>query len=255
MVKQTKTTSTGADAAGVTVTKSSSSAAPPAVVAAAAAAAPKSKSSKSGGASKSAAATAAAAAAPAPAVPAAEKATRGEESVSMDIAVGGDSATGAGADASFNLASKRAEFAAKVQQICNLTNSLRNDYKLIDRHFERELRNAQKSSRRKVVNTGNRQPVGFTKPTLISDDLATFIGLEKGKEISRVEVCKMLYKYIKDHKLQDTTNGRVILPDARLARLLNIEAKDKLTYFNLQSFLKTHFRSVGKVDTATASAV
>jgi chromatin remodeling complex protein RSC6 len=48
-------------------------------------------------------------------------------------------------------------------------------------------------------------------------------------------------EYIRTHSLQDKKNGRVILPDAKLRKLLKLTDKDSLTYFNLQKYMSPHF--------------
>ena len=59
--------------------------------------------------------------------------------------------------------------------------------------------------------------------------------------MARTEVTKFLTSYIKEHNLQDPENKRRIRPDKKLAKLLNTSAKDEVTYFNLQKYMKVHF--------------
>ena len=59
--------------------------------------------------------------------------------------------------------------------------------------------------------------------------------------MARTEVTKYLTKYIKEHKLQDESNRRKILPDNSLQKLLNVSSSDEVTYFNLQKYMKVHF--------------
>ena len=90
---------------------------------------------------------------------------------------------------------------------------------------------------------GNREPSGFAKPTLISKELSTFLGKPPATHMARTEVTKALTEYIKEHKLQDVADKRTILPDQKLGKLLKSN-EEKLTYFNLQRFLKPHFSTV-----------
>ena len=90
---------------------------------------------------------------------------------------------------------------------------------------------------------GNREPSGFAKPTLISKELSTFLGKPPETHMARTEVTKALTEYIREHKLQDEKDKRTILPDKKLGKLLNSN-DEKLTYFNLQKFLKPHFSTV-----------
>jgi hypothetical protein len=85
------------------------------------------------------------------------------------------------------------------------------------------------------------KPTGFVKPTIISDELAMFLGEPLGTEMSRVDVSKKINKYIEKNGLQDSENGRNINPDEKLRNLLRLKEEDELTYFNLQKYMKHHF--------------
>lgn len=83
----------------------------------------------------------------------------------------------------------------------------------------------------------------FLIPICISDELATFLGKEKGTEMSRSEVTRTIHSYIRTNNLQDNVSCRTINPDAKLSSLLKIRNDDALTYFNLQSFVKKHYKT------------
>lgn len=87
------------------------------------------------------------------------------------------------------------------------------------------------------------QPVydGIVKPTLISDELAIFLGKPIGTEMARTSVSKEINTYIRENWLQDPRNGRKINPDEKLRTLLRLSEGDELTYFNLQKYMKHHF--------------
>lgn len=138
-----------------------------------------------------------------------------------------------------NAAVALGEFSTKLQTIASLISSLKVEYKVLEKTISREMKAAQKGRRRRSPNA--RQPSGFRKPAHITDDLAIFLGKERGAEMARTDVSREIHKYIKDHKLQDSGNGRNIVPDAALAKLLGVKKEDKLTYFNLQKYLKIHF--------------
>ena len=145
---------------------------------------------------------------------------------------------------------KMTEFSAKLQQIASLLATMKCDFKTLEKLTSRELKNAQKSSSKKKKSTANRQPSGFVKPTRISDELARFLGKSIGSEMARTEVSKEINGYIRAKGLQDPANGRKINPDQSLAKLLNIQNGDELTYFNLQRYMKHHF-----IKTVVAAAV
>jgi chromatin remodeling complex protein RSC6 len=140
-----------------------------------------------------------------------------------------------------SVALKINEFGAKLQQIASLFATMKSDFKTLEKSVSRELKNAQKSSSKKKKATGNRQPSGFVKPTRISDELAQFLGKTTGTEMARTEVSKEINAYIRAKGLQDKANGRKIIPDASLTKLLNLKSSDELTYFNLQRYMKHHF--------------
>jgi chromatin remodeling complex protein RSC6 len=109
---------------------------------------------------------------------------------------------------------------------------------------EREIRAAQKAGRKRK-NT-NRKPSGFVKPTLISTELASFLGKPKGTEMARTEVTREINQYIRENNLKDPENGRRILADNKLRKLLKLGKSDELTYFNLQRYIKHHFAKAGE---------
>lgn len=93
-------------------------------------------------------------------------------------------------------------------------------------------------------------PSGFVKPTLISNELAEFLGKTIGTEMARTDVSKEINAYITAHDLQDKKNGRKINADEKLSKLLRLSKEDELTYFNLQRYMKHHFIKTEAVATA-----
>ena len=120
---------------------------------------------------------------------------------------------------------------------------------------DRELRDAQKNSRRsrKQAVGGAKKPLtGFAKPCRITDELADFLhdvagnsDVNRGIEMSRTEVTRRLNEYFVKNNLRDSEDKRTILyqKDPQLVALLGggVPAGQKLTYFNLQSALKDKF--------------
>jgi chromatin remodeling complex protein RSC6 len=149
-------------------------------------------------------------------------------------------AAAAAADAS-TLSSKLSDFSSKIQQVTSILSTMKTDYKVLEKSVSRELKNASKSKRSKKAPNPNRQPSGFVKPSVISDELIKFLGKETGTMMSRVEVSKEINAYITANQLKDKVSGRQINPDAKLAKLLKVGKDEVLTYFNLQKYLKVHF--------------
>lgn len=144
------------------------------------------------------------------------------------------------------------EINATLQKVTGIINTLKTDLKALEKVVAREQKLAQKVSKTSRKASGNRAPSGFVKPTLISDELAIFLGKSVGTEMSRTEVCKELQKYIIANNLQLPTNRRVLKPDGKLTSLLRLAPGDEngLTYFNLQKFMKHHFIKAEVVATA-----
>ena len=141
-------------------------------------------------------------------------------------------------------------FAGMLQNLSSQLTALRSELKTLERDTTRELRNQEKVNAKRKRKTGNRKPSGFVKPTLISSELASFLGKPEGTEMARTEVTREINAYIKLNKLQDVTNGRRIIPDAKLKTLLKLKKGDELTYFNLQKYMSSHFAKASKDITA-----
>jgi upstream activation factor subunit UAF30 len=159
-----------------------------------------------------------------------------------------EAAPAAEADAEAPLAEQSVEFLAKLQQLGVLISSLKSEYRTLEKKWSREVKTAQKQSSKRKRKAGNRAPSGFVKPTKISDELASFLGKDKGTEMARTDVTREINTYIRAHKLQDEKNGRKINPDTKLAALLKLKKTDELTYFNLQKYMSPHFAKAVKAE-------
>jgi len=152
-----------------------------------------------------------------------------------------------------NLLELSSVFFSKLQSMAQMITHLKSEYRALEKKWHREIKQSQKVAKKKRKN-GNRAPSGFVKPTRISDELAGFLGVEKGVEMARTDVTKEITAYIRAHKLQDKDNGRQINPDTKLKKLLQIGGDDVLTYFNLQKYMSPHFAKSTKAIAAAAAA-
>ena len=189
-----------------------------------------------------------AAATPAPATPAPKKkavktvspvtATPPVVAVALDAA----DALVAATTAPVVSATEYTDFMSKLQQVSTLLSSLRGDFRSLEKKSSRDLKLANKANAKRArKQKGNRSPSGFVKPTLISSELATFLGKEVGTQMARTEVTREINTYIRAHSLQDKVNGRKINADEKLSSLLKLVAGEELTYFNLQRYMSPHF--------------
>ena len=134
-----------------------------------------------------------------------------------------------------------------VHDLTSQLSLVKGELKQLEKFVGREMRVLDKFNARKNKNKGNRAPSGFVKPTKISDELAAFLGKEPGTLMARTDVTKQITAYIRSNSLQDKANGRLILADEKLRKLLNYDEKtvadpkDHLSYFNLQRYLSGHF--------------
>jgi upstream activation factor subunit UAF30 len=119
--------------------------------------------------------------------------------------------------------------------------TLRAEVRTLEKNVGKEVRQLDKINAKKNKNKGSRAPSGFVKPTKISNELADFLGRERGSLMARTDVTKQMTEYIRKNSLQDKVNGRIILPDGKLKKLLKLGDADSLTYFNLQKFMGPHF--------------
>lgn len=104
-----------------------------------------------------------------------------------------------------------------------------------------------KTSNRKASATS-----GFMKPVMISEEMASFTGLDKTGSFPRPAITKFVCEYIKKHNLQNPNDKREFRVDAALQRLLKYDPKNPpkdeqgkpipMTYFRLQKYMQHHFR-------------
>ncbi len=145
------------------------------------------------------------------------------------------------------LAESFGELLGQLQALRSQLTSVTGQVRALQKRADRELKQAHKASKKRARRTGNRAPSGFVKPTKISSELASFLGKPKGTEMARTEVTREINKYIRANNLQDKSNGRVILADSKLRKLLKLKKDDELTYFNLQRYMSPHFAKNTKV--------
>ena len=132
-------------------------------------------------------------------------------------------------------------FSSSIQTLTLSLNKLKADFKTLEKQVLKEARSMDKVNAKRNKNKGSRAPSGFVKPAAISKELAKFLGKPEDTMMARTDETKLITAYVKDHKLQDASNGRRIVPDAKLKALLNVKASDEVTYFNLQKYMKPHF--------------
>lgn len=132
-------------------------------------------------------------------------------------------------------------FSESILSLTSAINKLKMDFKVLEKQVLKEARSMDKVNAKRNRNKGSRAPSGFVKPSGISKELAKFLGVTEDTMIARTDVTKLITSYVKDHNLQDPSNGRKINPDTKLSNLLGVKSSDEVTYFNLQKYMKPHF--------------
>jgi chromatin remodeling complex protein RSC6 len=145
-----------------------------------------------------------------------------------------------------------AELVAELTSLKATVASLLKRFKTVRTQSARDLKTASKQKKRSK--NGSSSPSGFTKPTLISNELADFLGVEHGTKLARTYVTKQIAQYMRDHDLQNPDDKRecYIHQDEDLSNLLGVEygvkptGDDKINFFNLQRYMKQHFSTKDK---------
>ena len=118
--------------------------------------------------------------------------------------------------------------------------TLQQTLKVLEKNIKKQMKGLKKEVIKNKVK-GNRKPSGFAKPSKVTKELCEFMKRSEGTEIARTEVTKTLIDYIKQNKLENQSNSKIIVPDEKLKFLLGIEDGQELTYFNIQKYMTKHF--------------
>jgi len=135
------------------------------------------------------------------------------------------------------------EIQEQLKSAMNLIKTLTSNVSKLEKRVSRDRKVMNKKMRGKKprVHDPNKPPSGFAKPGPISPELAKFLDLPKDELIARTEVTRRITEYCKKHDLQKKEDGRHILPDKALKKLLSIKDGEELTFFNLQKYMKVHY--------------
>uniref|UniRef100_A0A6C0CLN5 DM2 domain-containing protein n=1 Tax=viral metagenome TaxID=1070528 RepID=A0A6C0CLN5_9ZZZZ len=169
-----------------------------------------------------------------------KKASKKEESTPAPVEAAVPEAATDRTDLSTEINEDLAELMRNVQSRAALDNAIKVSVKSIEKKVAKLTKMMEKSTKKRK--TSQNKMSGFEKPTAISDELAKFVGEQPGAMLARTAVSKKIHEYVKTNNLQNPANRRIIHPDAKLKKLLNTTGKDELSYFNLQKYLKVHFK-------------
>lgn len=129
-----------------------------------------------------------------------------------------------------------------LSQFKNQISLIQQQIRAIEKKIQKQVNSLQKDAAKRA-NKVPRKPSGFAKPTKVTKELCEFMNKEEGTEIARTDVTKALVMYIKQNKLENKQNNKLISPDDKLKYLLGLGEDDELTYFNMQKYMNKHFVS------------
>ena len=136
-----------------------------------------------------------------------------------------------------------------IESLAATVGSLRSDIKSLSKLVRKlvafkEDPDGEKAKARSANN-------GFNRPQVITEELREFLKLEEGEMISRSNVTKLVNKYVKEHGLKHPDNGRILILDETMNKLLKPPADLQITFLNIQKFLSPHYI---KTETSVATA-
>jgi chromatin remodeling complex protein RSC6 len=142
---------------------------------------------------------------------------------------------------------------AKTAQINALRDEIKELRKLQKDH-DQVVKTLSKKKKRVRKEGEPKRESALSRPIEISEDMSKFLepyGIKKGDLVSRVDVNRMVNRYIKENNLQNSEYRREIIPDAKLKKILGDSIEFKVpgdensakvyTYLKLQKYLSKHF--------------
>merc|ERR1712203_946764 len=88
-----------------------------------------------------------------------------------------------------------------------------------------------------LLKMGSPKKTGIQMPLNVSNELAKIIGTAKGEQVSRPQVVKKLWDYLKKNNLQDPEQKQWFTPDKTMQPIFG---KEKIKCFSMSKYLKEH---------------
>jgi chromatin remodeling complex protein RSC6 len=127
----------------------------------------------------------------------------------------------------------------KISSLTTLNKEIQGALKQVSKDYDKLKKIVDKIQKKRE--NARKSPSGFAKPNKISDELCDFIGVPYGTEKSRTDITRYINSYVKQHNLNKPDNKRIILPDEKLKKILNVKEGDVVTFFVLQRLISHHF--------------
>ena len=119
--------------------------------------------------------------------------------------------------------------------------------------MQQQLRTLEKSVKKEVKESKKREPIakpaplrqpkiiGFDIQEKITNELCAFMQLPAESTSTRNAVTAFMTEYIRQNKMQDMTDRKIIHLNDELAALFKMATTDNLTYFNLHKHISSLF--------------
>lgn len=127
----------------------------------------------------------------------------------------------------------------KISSLTTLNKEIQVALKQVSKDYDKLKKIVDKIQKKRE--NARKSPSGFAKPNKISEELCDFIGVPHGTEKSRTDITRFINSYVKEHNLNKPDNKRIILPDEKLKKILNVKEGDVVTFFVLQRLISHHF--------------
>ena len=139
---------------------------------------------------------------------------------------------------------------ATNDQILSELTALRKDFDSLTKLVRKVKNTVEDPNGEKAAARRNNPNNGFNRPRQVTSELKEFLGLAPDAMISRTEVTKGVYGYIRENNLKHPDNGKIIMPDAKLKAILGTDDDIQISFTNIQKFISPHYI---KDDPATAA--
>ena len=107
------------------------------------------------------------------------------------------------------------------------------------RVMQDEVKSLQKVYKQslKTVRTKQKRP---QVPLNLSNELESFLGREKGTQLTKAEVMKSISTYIKEKNLQLEKDRRKFVPNKQLSKIFNMKKGKEMTFVEINKHVSHH---------------
>ena len=130
----------------------------------------------------------------------------------------------------------------QYEQILGALKSLRSDIKSLSKIVRKVKARLDDPTGEKAASRAKNN--GFNRKQAISDKLRVFLELPEGELVSRSMVTRAINSYVTANGLKHPNNGRILVLDDKLKKLLQPPDDVEITFLNLQKYLSPHYTRV-----------